>query len=175
MGEYTFERPVDPDDLDESVGECINHLYQDEYPISYGNDAASGFKRSYPKCRKHSETSTGSMGSSAKSLQTGRALPLPHDLLKGMAALAFMNGKPSAATAALWGFLGLLRGGKVLSLTKYVFTFHRDNAPLVTACKTANEDVREEKQSMCLCTAEALLIWLGRSLPVQDPGKGYLT
>ena len=58
LNDNDLDLPVDFDDLDETVGEFINHLYQDDYPINYGNDLLSGLKRFFPKCRRHLETSS---------------------------------------------------------------------------------------------------------------------
>ena len=44
--------PVSLEDLDEAVGEYINHLYQDDLPVGWASDVVCGFKRFYPKCRK---------------------------------------------------------------------------------------------------------------------------
>ena len=82
---------------------------------------------------------------------------------------------PEWPQLCFWDFFGLLRAGRILSLTKDVFTFHGDSALLVIASKTANEDIGEEKQSMYSFTAKALLIWPGMFLPIRDPGKVYLT
>ena len=43
--------PSDVDDLDLLVSEYINHIYQDDYPVNFGNDLVSGLKRFMPRCR----------------------------------------------------------------------------------------------------------------------------
>ena len=51
--------PVSWDELDEAIGEYINHLYQDDLPVGWASDVVCGFKRFYPKCRKSLQISGG--------------------------------------------------------------------------------------------------------------------
>ena len=119
-----MDTPNDLDDLDETVGEYINHLYQDDYPINYGNDLVSGLKRFFPKCKRHLETSTTYMRSWNKTVGRRRALPLPSDLLMAMAMLALLRGKKRTALALLAGFCTLLRTGEILGLSKDTMAVH---------------------------------------------------
>ena len=51
--------PVSLDELDEAIGEYINHLYQDDLPVGWASDVVCGFQRFYPKCRKSLQISGG--------------------------------------------------------------------------------------------------------------------
>ena len=124
LSDNDLDLPVDFDDLDETVGEFINHLYQDDYPINYGNDLLSGLKRFFPKCRRHLETSSTYMRSWNKTVGRRRALPLPSELLIAMAMLALLRNKRRTALALLVGFSALLRTGEVLSLCKSTMAVH---------------------------------------------------
>lgn len=124
LNDRCIDLPYDLTDLDETVGEYINHLYQDDYPVNYGNDLVSGLKRFYPKCRRHLETSSTYMRSWNKSLNRRRALPLPSDLLLGMATFALIKGKKRLALALLVGFTGLLRTGEILGLSQQTMSIH---------------------------------------------------
>ena len=68
--------PVSLEDLDEAVGEYINHLYQDDLPVGWASDVVCGFKRFYPKCRKSLQISAGYLRNWNKSVSRTQALPL---------------------------------------------------------------------------------------------------
>lgn len=127
LSDRNIDLPSDMTDLDETVGEYINHLYQDDYPVNYGNDLVSGLKRFYPKCRRHLETSSTYMRSWNKSLNRRRALPLPADLLMAMASLALVKNNKRLALALLLGYCGLLRTGEILGLTQTTIAIHGKN------------------------------------------------
>ena len=75
--------------LDDSVAEYVNHVYQEGEPAGYASDLVSGFKRLYPRCRKHLVVSSQYCKYWTRSIRRRRALPIPSDVLLGMAALAF--------------------------------------------------------------------------------------
>ena len=45
LSDNGVELPQDLESLDDLVSEYINHIYQDDYPIDFGNDLVSGLKR----------------------------------------------------------------------------------------------------------------------------------
>ena len=51
--------PVSLEELDDAVGEYINHLCLDDLPVGWASDVVCGFKRFYPKCRKSLQMSAG--------------------------------------------------------------------------------------------------------------------
>ena len=56
---------------------------------------------------------------------------MPRDLLLAMVAVALIKEQPRLALALLVGFVGLLRSGEILTLTKDMFGIHGDHALLV--------------------------------------------
>ena len=114
---HGFELPVCFDSLDDSVAEYVNHMFQEGEPAGYASDLVSGLKRLYPRCRKHLSVSTQYCKYWTRSLRRKRALPIPADVLLGMAALAYSYGEPRVGVTFLVGFLGLLRTGELLELT----------------------------------------------------------
>ena len=131
LRENDLALPSDVDDLDITVSEYINHIYQDDYPVNFGNDLVSGLKRFMPRCRKHLEISTSFMRNWNKALHRRRALPLPRDMLLAMVAVALIKDQPRLALALLVGFVGLLRSGEILALTKDMFGIHGNDKLLV--------------------------------------------
>ena len=49
VSELSF--PSSLEDLDHIAGEFVNHLFQDDLPLGWGNDFVCGLKRFYPRCR----------------------------------------------------------------------------------------------------------------------------
>ena len=47
-----MDLPISFDDLDNVASEFINHLYQDDRPLSWASDFCCGIKRLYPQCRR---------------------------------------------------------------------------------------------------------------------------
>ena len=114
---HEIQLPGCLDSLDSTIAEFINHMYQEGEPAGYASDLVSGFKRLYPRCRKHLVISTQYCKYWTRSIRRRRALPIPSDVLLGMAALACAYGEPRVGAAFLVGFLCLLRTGELLELT----------------------------------------------------------
>ena len=49
VSEFSF--PSSLEDLDLVAREFVNHLFQDDLPLGWGNDFVCGLKRFYPRCR----------------------------------------------------------------------------------------------------------------------------
>ena len=109
--------PDSIEELDEAIGEFINHLYLDDLPQHWAADLISGFKRFYPKCRRHLETASLYHKNWLRVTVRTRALPASLDLVLGMAAVALLQGDPRLAFVVLLGFAGLLRAGEIVALT----------------------------------------------------------
>ena len=151
LRDNSLNLPGDLEDLDIMVGEYINHIYQDDYPINFGNDLVSGLKRFYPRCRKHLEVSSSYMRSWNKALHRNRALPLPKDLLLAMVAVALLRNKHRLGLALLVGFAGLLRTGEILSLTKGMLSVHgADSLLVVTLPETKSGHRRGESEHVLI-------------------------
>jgi hypothetical protein len=166
--------PSSLDDLDESVGEYINHLYQDDYLVNYGNDLVSGLKRFYPKCRRQLETSSGYMRSWSKSLHRRRALPLPSDLVIAMAAIAIMRDWQSMAVALLLGFAGLLRTGEILALTTNHMSVHGSGSLLVLTLPNTKSGFRKGETEHVLIYDQAIIELTKKVISYKAPGASLL-
>ena len=69
-------RPASLEELDHEVGEYINALYQDDYPLSFGNDLVSGLKKFLPRSRLHLGTATIYMRNWSRSTKRRRRVAL---------------------------------------------------------------------------------------------------
>ncbi|CAK0803465.1 unnamed protein product [Prorocentrum cordatum] len=103
--------------LDAEAAEYINHMYQEDEPHGYAITFVSALKRLYPKCRKRLDIASLYCKSWTRTVHRRRALPLPANVVVGMAGLAFAFGEDRVGISFLIGFLGLLRTGELLSLT----------------------------------------------------------
>ena len=106
-------------DLDYAAGEFVNHLYQEGDPYGYAGDFVAGLRRFFPQCRRHVVTTRLFFFNNWKrGLCLRQALPIPVDLLQGMAGAAIALGKHNVAAALLIGFCGLLRTSEMVNLRK---------------------------------------------------------
>ena len=105
-------------ELDVEVSEFINHLYQDDSPLYWATYLVCGFKRFYPKCKRHLDTSSQYLNNWTRAVRRTRALPLPADACLAMASISLLWGWPRFGLSLLLGFLGLLRTGEILSIMK---------------------------------------------------------
>ena len=96
--------PTSLSELDARLGDYLNYLYQDELPLNWGSDTVSGFKRFYPACRRHLETSHMYYRDWCKTIVRIRAFPLSADLVKGMAAVVYTEQQPKVGAAFLFLF-----------------------------------------------------------------------
>ena len=115
--------PVSLVELDEAIGEYINHLNQDDLPVGWASDVVCGFNRFYPKCRKSLQISAGYLRNWNKSVSRTQALPLTPDILMSLIVVSPMRGETRLALAFLFGFACLLRTGEIVSLTRRQLTF----------------------------------------------------
>ena len=169
-----FELPQDLETLDDLVSDYIDHIYQDDYPINFGNDLVSGLKRLYPRCRRHLEISSSFMRNWTKALHRNRALPLPKDLLLAMAAAALLKGKPRLSLALLIGFLGLLRTGEILALNKAMLSVHGDGSLLVITLPETKSGHRRGECEHVLIYDKAIIQFCGRLLRTMDDKESLL-
>ena len=109
-------------ELDEAIGEYVNHLCQDDLPVGWASDVVCGFKCFYPKCRKSLQISGGYLRNWNKSVSRTQALPLTSDILM-LLVVSLMRGETRLALAFLFGFTCLLRTGEIVSLTRRQATF----------------------------------------------------
>ena len=83
----------------------------------------SGFKRFYPACRRHLETSHMYHRNWCKTIVRISAFPISADLVKGMAAVAYTEQQPMFGAAILLAFFGFLRVSELLQLRVAHFKF----------------------------------------------------
>ena len=120
-------------ELDDAAGEYVNYLYLDDRPIGWALDFVSGMKRLCPKCKLHLPTAGTYNKNWAKSLKRTRALPMPPDILIALCTLSILRGERKLCAVLLLGFLGLLRSGELVLLTRGQLTFLSGNSTLVIA------------------------------------------
>jgi integrase len=124
---HDMEWPKSLEELDESVGEYINHMYKEGESPNYARETISALKRLYPRCKKGLETALHFTKCWGKELHRKRATVLPCEVLIGMVGLALAKDEPRVAVTFLLGFLGLLRTGELLTLVRGQLKFFDDS------------------------------------------------
>ncbi|CAK0819451.1 unnamed protein product, partial [Prorocentrum cordatum] len=99
------------------AAEYVNHVCQEGEPRGYAATFVSGLKRLYPKCRKRLDIATQYCKNWTNTLRRKRAMPLPANVVVGMAGMAYAFGEDWIGISFLVGFFGLLRTGELLGLT----------------------------------------------------------
>ena len=115
---HGHKMPNSMEKLDFLAGEYVNHLYQEMEPYGYAGDFISALRRYYPACRRHVETAGLFFKNWKRGLSLRQALPIPADILCGMAGAAIAEGSPRTAVTLLIGFRGLLRTSELVNLKK---------------------------------------------------------
>eukprot|EP00959_Pyramimonas_sp_CCMP1952_P244717 5115140-Pyramimonas_sp.AAC.1 len=169
--------PRSLDELDEEVGEYINHLYLDDLPQYWASDLVSAFKRHYPKCRRHLGTAEVYLKNWARVTARRRAIPATRDLVLSMAAAALIEGKVRLAFCILLSFVGLLRVGEVVGATSRQFRLYGGGSLLTLALpdsKGAKRSGASEQVTfydpLVLKLAGAILQDTGRDEKIMDLG-----
>ena len=128
---YNIALPRSPDEFDYVTGEYINHLYQDMDPYGYAGDFLSGIRRFLPRWRNHTHSAGQYFRNWRRSLSFRQALPLPADVILGIAGVALADNRPRIAVAFLVGYVGLLRTTELLKLTPSQLHFMRDDTSVI--------------------------------------------
>ena len=121
VSEFSF--PASLEDLDFVAGEFVNHLFQDDLPLGWGNDFVCGLKRFYPRCRFSLQITSSYLRNWSKSVKRTQALPLTSDILVSLVTCALLRGEKFLASVLLLGFVGLLRTGELVSLKRSQLQF----------------------------------------------------
>ena len=131
---YNIALPVSPvDEFGYVTGEYINHLYQDMGPYGYAGDFLSGIRRFLPRWRNHTHPAGQYFRNWRRSLSFRRALPLPADVILGIAGVALADNRPRIAVAFFVGYVGLLRTTELLKLTPSQLHFVRNNSSVIAS------------------------------------------
>ena len=89
--------------LDQMLSEYLNDLFVNGAPMYLGANALSGLKKFYPTCRRSLHISSVYLKNWQTNLIRDKALPLPADLAKAMAAAAIRRGDEKFGVALLLG------------------------------------------------------------------------
>ena len=96
-------RPHSHAELDRQFGEYLNFLFTHDEPMYLGTNAMSGLKKLYPSCRKALEVSSQLLKNWSRTIIRERAIPLPFQFTKALAAVALRQGDEKFCVALLLG------------------------------------------------------------------------
>ena len=109
--------------LDLQVAEHINDMYQAGDAHGYAGDLLSGFSRWMPASRGRFPTARLWHKNWRRCLVRTQALPMPAQVLRGMAGVALVMGRPDLAALLPAGFLCMLRTQEIYCLRVGDVTF----------------------------------------------------
>eukprot|EP00438_Fugacium_kawagutii_P001020 Skav205828 [mRNA] locus=scaffold160:52679:56979:- [translate_table: standard] len=162
MEQGTF--PSSVTELDECMGEFINELYQEGESVSHAGWLLSGFKRFLPSLRRDLFTAQQYYNNWLRDHVPTRAVPMPWDVLKTIAAVAMIQDQPDLATTLLLGFVFFLRTMEMVQLsTDDVHLDHRTHSVVITLTNTKTSRKAHQTlvlQSQSLCTLFSKLLRL---------------
>ena len=115
LDRHKFRIPRSRAELDDSVAEYINFLFQDDRPIGWAADLLGGVKRFSPSSDRL-ETAKQYYRNWARSVVRKKAHPYSCQMVQSMAAYFCLRGHPRVAFLALLAFAGLFRLGELFTL-----------------------------------------------------------
>lgn len=141
--------PNSATELDECMGEFINELYQEGESISHAGWLLSGIKRFIPSLKRELLTAQQFYVNWLRDHTPTRAVPMPWDVLRTIAAVAMENGHVDLAATLMIGFLFFLRTVEMVQLTtEDVHIDHRSHSVVVTLANTKTS--RKANQTLVL-------------------------
>eukprot|EP00438_Fugacium_kawagutii_P025364 Skav236526 [mRNA] locus=scaffold78:1034328:1035221:- [translate_table: standard] len=109
--------PQGVEELDECMGEFINALYQNGDSVSHAGGLLSGFKRFLPGIRRDLVTAQQYYNNWIRDHVPQRAVPMPWDVAKTLAAMAFHQGHLDLSLLLVVGFAFFLRTMELVQLS----------------------------------------------------------
>ena len=110
--------PEEVEVLDDLLGEYINMLFQEGESISHAGWLLSGFKRFLPRVKRDLVVSQQLYNNWNRQHVPLRAVPMPWNVCKLLAALTHEANQPDVALLLLLGFVFFLRTMEALTLQK---------------------------------------------------------
>ena len=119
-------------ELDEELGEYINHLYQEGDNVTLAGWTVSGLKRFLPRCKPHLQTAQLFHRNWHRVHLPQRTSPLPWLMAKAMAAAAAQTGRFDLALLVFIGFAFFLRTMELLHLRRsHIRIFPQDGTVVI--------------------------------------------
>ena len=103
-------------ELDHSLAEYLNCMYQEGEAVSAGGHTLSGIKRFIPELRSQLPTASQFLRNWQKCHRPLRAVPISWELLQALASLCWEQGSPSTSLMLYVGFNCFLRTSEMLAL-----------------------------------------------------------
>ena len=104
--------------LDTVLSDYIDHMFMEGEPIGYAGDLISGISRFCPGARLRIPTTRLWFRNWQREVVRVRALPIPAEVVKGLAGVALAMERFDLAALIPLGFLCMMRTGELLNLTK---------------------------------------------------------
>eukprot|EP00438_Fugacium_kawagutii_P009611 Skav215637 [mRNA] locus=scaffold736:68674:73286:+ [translate_table: standard] len=141
--------------LDSEVAEYVNHLYQEDEPLTKAGWLLSGLKRLYPRLKRELPISQQYYTNWSRSHTPRRAPPLTWAIVQSMVGLCIQQQWPRLGLLLLVGFLFFLRLGEILALevTDFLVDLHESTVVIrIAASKTsplAQQSLAHQDSTLC--------------------------
>ena len=143
--------PSSPGVLDSILAEYINNSFQDDDPIAYSGHLISGLTKFIPRLRSCLPTSRAYFRNWQRVQNRSRAVPVAWDVLRAMAASAFLCGQKGLGISLLLGFLLFLRTNELVSLKwSDIKVFENSSAVIVALEDTKTSQAKNALESLII-------------------------
>ena len=170
MDEEEIRMPSRYPDLDETLAAYLEHLWLDDFNITYAGHTLSALRRFYPQLRYRLPVAR-QFFSNWKSIHVPRqAVPMPASIALALAGVALAVKELNLALVLLLGFTAFLRTGEMVNLRFTQIQVHEFNGQIILALpatktsKNKMESVAVNDQLLASLTAHAAATAGGDSL-----------
>ena len=171
---YNINWPRSPGEFDHVTGEYVNHLYQDMDPYGYAGDFLSGIRRFLPRWRCHTQAAGQYFRNWRRTLSFRQALPLPADVIQGIAGVALADGRPRVAVAFLVGYVGLLRTTELLKLSSSQLHFVRGDTSVVISLPDSKGAKRQNNSEKVIVSDPSIVKALAHVVRSLEPADSLV-
>ena len=117
LDDEAINLPTTARELDQCVSLYLEHMWQDDQPLTYAGHLMSGLKRFLPELRWRLPRAKQYYSNWQSSHVTKQAVPFPPLVIMAYAGLAVASRQLRLAALLLVSFLAFLRTGEIVSLT----------------------------------------------------------
>ena len=156
--------------LDESLSDYIEHVWESGDPRGWATDAYSGLLKFVPRLRGECKESRRLINTWDRNELPNRAPPILEDEVWAMAGYAAKALDLEFAAACFLGFLGVLRTGEILNLTKAAVELNSEQKSMVLSLGLTKSAQRSGLEEQVIVESEAAYILVAAICADKLPG-----
>ena len=131
--------------LDQGLAEYIDHMFQEGEPLGYAGDLLSGVSRWVPHARAHIPTARLWFRNWGREVVRKRALPVPAEVVQGLAGIALALGRHDLAALLPLGFVCMLRTSELCNLKRREVVFGPRGSAIISLHQTKTSGPNTEE------------------------------